>query len=417
MEKMATDVRVQFNPIFRPANQTRKRYRVMKGSAGSGKSVNIAQDYVLKLGDKRYQGANLLVVRKVDATNRYSTFAELRGAIFRTFGENWEWYWRIIQSPLELESRVTGNKVIFRGMKDDREREKIKSITFEHGKLTWIWAEEASEFAEQDIDILDDRLRGELANPNLYYQNTMSFNPVSALHFLKRRYYDTVHPDIFAHHSTYLNNRFIDEAYHRRMMLRKEQDPDGYRVYGLGEWGELGGLILTNYEVHEFPTDFSMFDRKAYGQDFGFNHANAILDVGFKDGEIFICDELYVHEKDTGEIIQMANEKGLIKTIPMPCDSAEPDRIRTWRAAGFNARAVHKEPGSVKAQIDYLKKCKIHVHPRCVNTLKELQQWKWKPHKKVAGVYLDEPVEYLDDAMAALRYSIEDVRRGPNYSW
>lgn len=413
---MLATVRVQFNPIFRNANESRHRYRVMKGSAGSGKSVNVAQDYVLKLSDPKYKDANLLVIRKVDATNRYSTYAELSAAVYRIFGDQWQQCWRIRQNPLELESRVTGGKIIFRGMKDDREREKIKSINFERGKLTWIWCEEATELNERDVDILDDRLRGVLDNPNLYYQITFTFNPVSAMHWIKRRYFDVVHPDIFTHHSTYLDNRFIDEAYHRRMMLRKELDPEGYRVYGLGEWGELGALILTNYVVEEFDTSFERFDRKVYSQDFGFNHANAILDVGFKDGEIFICDEIYVHEKDTGEIIQIAEKKGLDKRIVMYCDSAEPDRIKTWRKAGFNARAVKKEPGSVQAQIDYLKRHKIHIHPCCVNTLKEIQQWKWKYDDRL-GVYLDEPVEFMDDAMAALRYAVEGVRRGPAISF
>ncbi|OFA27031.1 hypothetical protein BW28_00890 [Clostridioides difficile] len=40
-------VRVNFNPDFKEANFTKKRYRAMKGSAGSGKSVNVAQDYIL----------------------------------------------------------------------------------------------------------------------------------------------------------------------------------------------------------------------------------------------------------------------------------------------------------------------------------------------------------------------------------
>lgn len=411
-----TTVRVQFNPIFRSFNQSRHRYRVAKGSAGSGKSVNVAQDYIIKLGDPRYKGANLVVIRKVDATNRYSTYAELRGAIYRTYGDQWQRYWRVIQSPLELESKVTGNKVIFRGMKDDREREKIKSINFERGKLTWIWCEEATELTEQDIDVLDDRLRGILDNPNLFYQMTFTFNPVSAVHFIKRRYFDIVHPDIFTHHSTYLDNRFIDEAYHRRMMLRKQMDPDGYRVYGLGEWGELGGLILTNYLVEEFDNSFELFNSKTYGQDFGFNHANAILDVGFKEQEVYIGDEIYVHEKDTGEIIHLADQRGLSKEITMYCDSAEPDRIKTWRKAGYRARPVKKEPGSVRAQIDWLKNQKIIIHPRCVNTIKEIQQWKWKFDDK-RGVYLDEPVEFMDDAMAALRYSIEGQRRGSAVSF
>ena len=34
--------KIYFNPIFRRVNESRQRYVVLKGSAGSGKSVNIA---------------------------------------------------------------------------------------------------------------------------------------------------------------------------------------------------------------------------------------------------------------------------------------------------------------------------------------------------------------------------------------
>lgn len=76
----------RFNPVFRQVNEWRGRYRILKGSAGSGKSVNIAQDYIAKLSDPAYVGANLLVVRKIEETNRDSTFAELQAAIYRMFG-------------------------------------------------------------------------------------------------------------------------------------------------------------------------------------------------------------------------------------------------------------------------------------------------------------------------------------------
>lgn len=60
-------------------------------------------------------------------------------------------------------------------------------------------------------------------------------------------------------------------------------------------------------------------------QDFSYNHANAILRVGFKDGELYVCDEIYVHEKDTSEIIDIANSKNLDKSFIMYCDSAGPE--------------------------------------------------------------------------------------------
>ena len=409
--KVPIKVVAAWNPTFREVSACRHRYRVMKGSAGSGKSVNTAQDFVLKLVDEKYAGANLLVVRKTEETNRDSTFAELQAAIYRIFGDSTDRLWKITLNPLSMECLTTGARIIFRGMNDMRQREKIKSITFKRGKLTWIWLEEATEFTESDVDILDDRPRGKLENRNLFYQITFTFNPISSAHWIKGKFFDTEHPDIFTHHSTYLDNRFIDEAYHRRMKMRKERDPEGYRIYGLGEWGETGGLILQNFRAHYFNTDPEYFDSMLLAQDFGFNHANAILTVGFKDEELYVCSEIYCHEKDTTEIINLAREADLNKRLTMYCDSAEPDRIKMWRKAGYKARPVKKEQGCVPAQIDYLKQTPIHIHPSCRNTLKEIGQWKWKFDDK-RGVYLDEPVNFMDDAMAALRYSVEERRRG-----
>lgn len=408
-------IHVGFNPIFKEANATRKRYRIFFGSAGSGKSVNIAQDFILKLSDKRYRGANLLVVRGVDETNRYSTYAELTGAISRIYGSKADQHWRVNTTPLRLQSIDTGAEIIFRGMADDRQREKIKSVTFRNGKLTWIWVEEATELRKDDIEILDDRLRGELPNPNLYYQMTLSFNPVSASHWIKARFFDFENDMTFISHSTYLDNRYIDEAYHHRMMLRKEIDPEGYRVYGLGEWGELGGLILTNWKVKDFDNSNQyLFDRMAIGQDFGFNHANAILTLGIKDGDIYVCSEIYLHEKTKTEIIAEAEKRNLSKRLFMWCDSAEPGSIQQWKHAGYRARPVVKEPDSINAQISWLKMRRIYVHPSCVNFVKEIQQWKWLLNKKT-GEYDDEPVPIMDDAMAALRYGIEGWRPKKRY--
>lgn len=409
----AENVVVAFNPVFKPANETKCRYRLLKGSAGSGKSVNLAQDFILKLMNPKYKGANLLVIRKAEASNKDSTFAELFSAAARICGSQFSKIWDIKVNPLSMECRVTRSRIIFRGMNDARQREKIKSISFPGGKLTWIWIEEATELEESDVDILDDRLRGNLDNSELYYQMTFSFNPVSASHWIKRKYFDIDNADIFTHQSTYRDNRFIDAAYYKRMELRRLQDPEGYRIYGLGEWGETGGLILTNYTVESFCREEERFDSRVYGQDFGYNHANAILDVRFHDGELFICNEIYVHEMDTTEIIKLA-EPQLNKQVRMWCDAAEPDRIKTWRKAGYRAMGVKKGPNSVKAQIDYLKGVKIHIHPSCKNTIKEIQTWRWKKDTQ-SNVYMDEPVDFFDDAMAALRYSIEDKRRQHKY--
>ena len=401
---MAKKIVVKSNPIFKPIHQSKKRYVIIKGSAGSGKSVDTAQQYILRLMNDK--GRNLLCIRKAEVTNRNSTFAELVGAINRMGVASA--FHTPTTSPLMIRCK-NGNSVIFRGVNNEKEREKLKSITFEKGKLTDVWIEEATEITQADFEIIDDRLRGELP-PGQFYQIKGTFNPVSAHHWIKKVFFDVADDNVLTHHSTYLTNRFVDEAYSARMARRKLVDPEGYRIYGLGEWGELGGLILKNWEVKEISLDYQHYDSINIGQDFGFNHANAILVLGFKDGNIYILQEIYVHEKDTTEIIELAN--GVIpKNKEMFCDSAEPDRIKTWKRARYNAKAVKKESNSVKAQIDYLKKKKIFVHPDCKNTIEEMRQWKWQYDDK-QSIYLDQPVEFFDDAMAALRYGVERQRKG-----
>lgn len=403
-------IKVQANPCFKEVDRSNKRYIVMKGSAGSGKSVDTAQNYILRL--MRDKGRNLVCIRKSDITNRDSTFAELTGAIYRMFGDKAERYWQINMSPLKLTCKANGNQIIFRGMNDDKQREKLKSITFQRGKLTDVWCEEATELTQADVEIIDDRLRGELP-PGQFYQIRMTFNPVNKNHWIKKVFFDIPDDNVLTHHSTYLMNRFIDDAYKARMERRKLVDPEGYQIYGLGEWGEIGGLILHNWETKEVSQNLNDYDDIAIGQDFGFNHANAILLLGIKDDNIYIIDEIYLFEKDTSEIIQEATKHAIPKNRQMWCDSAEPDRIKMWQKGGFNrARGVDKggSSGSVKAQIDWLKQRTIYVHPHCVNTIKEMQQWKWKKDERT-GEYLDEPVPFQDDAMAALRYGVEGWRK------
>ena len=414
------NINIQANPCFKEVNRSTKRYIVEIGSAGSGKSVDAAQEYIVRLMND--DGRNLVCIRKSDITNRDSTFAELTGAIYRMFGDKADLYWKINQSPLQITCRHNGNKIIFRGMNDEKQREKLKSITFQKGKLTDVWCEEATELTQQDLEIIDDRLRGTLPKGQ-FYQIRLTFNPVNKNHWIKKVFFDMPDDNVLCHHSTYLGNRFIDDAYRQRMERRKIVDPEGYQIYGLGEWGEIGGLILRNWEVKDVSQDLNDYDDIAIGQDFGFNHANAILLLGMRDDNIYILDEVYVFEKETAEIIPLA--ENFPKNKRMWCDSAEPDRIKMWQKAGFKAKGVDKggSKGSIKAQIDWLKgvvtkektiKRMIYVHPHCVNTIKELQQWKWQKDDRT-GVYLDEPVPFQDDAMAALRYGVEGWRKAKGW--
>jgi phage terminase large subunit len=394
----------KFNKIFQDANESRHRYRVLLGSAGSGKSVNVAMDYIVKLSDPQYAGCSLLVVRGVEVSHLNSTFAELTGAIDR-LGVGHIYDTKL--NPLTIRNKINGNSIIFRGCSDQRAIERLKSVSVPTGKIVWVWIEEATELKDSDFDVIDDRLRGQLPDEH-YYQMTLTFNPINSSHWIKGQLWDYESPDIFKHKSTYLDNRFIDDDYKKRMERRRELDPEGYKIYGLGEWGEVGGLVFPNVTIGDYKG--KGFEQYTLGTDFGFNHAHATLLIGWADNEPYVIRELVITEKTTAEIIALCEKMKMPKDVLMYCDSAEPDRIKEFKKAGYKAYPVSKEKNSVSNQINWLKNRQIYIDGRCQHTQREFQAYKWRKDP-TTGNYMDEPVSFNDDAVKALIYGCEPVRK------
>lgn len=222
-----------FNTAYLPLLREEDcRYLVLYGGAGSGKSVFAVQRFLVRLLEKPM--CNLLVVRAVAATNRDSTYA-----LFRQVMERWGIgrLFRWSDSDMRITC-VNGNGVIFKGLDN---AEKLKSVTFQKGELTDIWVEEASEIAEKDFNQLDLRLRGQGVNRQI----TLTFNPISPLHWLKRRFFDRADSRAVVKKSTYKDNAFLDDAYRETLESYRETDPYYYQVYCLGEWGVSGQSVFA----------------------------------------------------------------------------------------------------------------------------------------------------------------------------
>lgn len=107
------------------------RYRVVKGSRASKKSKTAALWFISKMVE--YPQANTLVIRKTFRTLKDSCFTELKWAITRLGVED---FWKVTESPLEMQYLPTGQKIYFRGLDDPL---KVASITVETGHLCWMW--------------------------------------------------------------------------------------------------------------------------------------------------------------------------------------------------------------------------------------------------------------------------------------
>ena len=177
----------------------RNRYRVLKGGKGSKKSATTALNFIYRI--MKYNGSNLLVVRAVMNTHRDSTFAQLKWAQEKLGVAH---LWHNSVAPLEMTYKPTGQKILFRGFDDVL---KLASTTVPKGHLCFVWLEEAYEISsEKDFETLDLSVpRGSLPEP-LFKQTTITFNPWSAKHWLKSRFFDNASDNVSTYSTNYLCN-------------------------------------------------------------------------------------------------------------------------------------------------------------------------------------------------------------------
>ena len=381
---------------------SRKRYVVCKGSRGSKKSKTAALWHIVRM--MQYPLSNTLVVRKTERTLRDSCFSDLIWAIDRLGVSE---YWKQTTSPLELVYKPTGQKILFRGLDNPL---KITSISVPHGFVCFVWIEEAYEVSkEEDFDILDESIRGEL--PEGYFKRiTLTFNPWSQRHWLKSRFFDNESEDVLAMTTTYLCNEWLSDADRKLFEDMRTRNPRRYQVAALGNWGVTEGLVFENWEELDFPLDKVRSLPRACGLDFGWVDPLAFI-VSFIDidaREIYIWDELYQSGLSNGKAFEKITEMGYSHEL-IVADSADPKSIAELKGYGLKVTAAEKGRDSIMAGIRFLQDFRVYVHPKCVNFLNEISNYGWKTDR--FGHLLDEPADEYNHLIDAWRYSMEKYRK------
>lgn len=380
-----------------------RRFQVYKGGAGSGKSVWLSQKILYSLIVNKV--FNVLVVRKIAATNHESTYPEIKKRIT-------EWGWLDLFEMVGSKGSETitfipnGNRIVFKGLDDVN---KLKSITFNTGDLTAIWIEEADEISLDDFNQLNLRLRGRSKLPK---HIMLSFNPIDTDSWLKKRFFDEMldQGKGYVCESTYKDNRFLDPEYKAQLEGLQNVDWYYYQVYALNQWGNRHGTsVFNNLKIHDFPVDETKMKNRRHGMDFGYNDPTVYMSTGFIDGEMYVYDEIYKTRLLTSQFIEAMEQQRIPKDGQIIADSAETDRIMEIRQAGFRIYPSKKGAGSVKRRIDWLKSLPaIHIHQsRCPNAVREFRGFKYRQTKD--GRVLDETIGLDDHTIDAVGYGNEDL--------
>lgn len=403
-----TEYQLQFEDIYSEINESfvgplfknKAHPHIEYGGAGSAKSYSIAQKMILRclLATKRGYNHRLLCLRKTQPAARKSLYV-----LFEEILNKWGLHHLYKPNKSDMTITICENQIIYITGMDDPE--KIKSIQ----GVSSIWMEEATEFTYDDYMQLMLRLRGKYGD---YLQLIMSFNPIDENHWIKTELIDN--GGISIHHSTIDDNKLgfppgtpHGDQYRKLLDDLCGRDENYYRIYRLGEWGILKGLIYDNWDLCD---DIPNQDRDYYGLGLDFGYSSdpaACVEINIFGNDIYL-DEVLYETGLTNDVIAR-KLKMFLKHNPnslIIADSAEPKSIQELCNEGLNCVGSIKGKDSVNNGIQRVKQYRLHITKRSVNLIKEIKAYKWEDDKKHEKMFMPKPVKFLDHLMDAMRYGI-----------
>ena len=379
------------------------RYVACKGSRASKKSKTAALWIVSHI--VQYPEANAIYIRKTERTLKDSCYSDCKWAIHRMGLDRW---FACRLSPLEIEYKPTGQRILFRGCDDPL---KLTSISVPKGVLCWAVFEEAYEITkESDFDMIDESIRGEV--PVGYFKRVfVLLNPWSEKHWIKKRFFDT--PDTenkLSMTTNYLCNEWLTPEDLKIFDDMRVRNPRRFAVAGLGGWGVSDGLIYEKWKEESF--DLEQIRQRpgivsAFGLDFGYTNDPSTLFCGLldqKEKRLFVFDEMYEKGLSNKRIAETIQAMGYGKER-ITADSAEPKSIDELKSLGLRVKGATKGKDSITNGIQWIQDLEIIVHPRCVNFLTEISNYTWDSDK--FGNKLNVPIDDFNHLMDAMRYALE----------
>lgn len=169
-----------------------------------------------------------------------------------------------------------------------------------------------------------------------------------------------------------------------------------YRVYGLGEIGNLEGVIFDNWKtIDSIPSEANLL---GLGLDFGYtNDPTAIVEVYNWNGKRILNEICY----RTG-MVNSDIAKVLPNYVPIYADSSEPKSIEEIRRHGKTIKGVTKGKDSINFGIQVMQQQDYLVTSKSTNIIKEFRNYTWDKDKQ--GNKLNKPVDFQNHICDAIRY-------------
>jgi phage terminase large subunit len=180
---------------------------------------------------------------------------------------------------------------------------------------------------------------------------------------------------------TYKDNEALDPSIVAEIEKAREKGETSsywanwFRVYGLGQIGNLEGVIFSNYQlIDTIPDDARLL---GCGVDFGYSvDPTAIVEVyQYNDQRIIkeICYRTGMLNSDIAKVLP--------KGVPVYADSAEPKSIEEIRRFGISIKGVTKGKDSINYGIQVMQGQHYMITKDSTNLIKELRGYCWDKGK------------------------------------
>ena len=376
------------------------RYKILYGGRGGGKSWVVADFLLLKSLEVK---GTILCCREFQNSISVSVLSLLKDRIEKLGLED-----HFIVKANEIICKSTGVNFIFSGL--DKNIGSIKSIH----NIIYCWVEEGAYISRNSWTVLTPSVRA----PNS--EIIVTFNPLNKDDVVYNDFIASNEnlEDVMVKKISYKDNPYYSEAIHKeRLKDLKVQDNDTYQHIWEGECLEHSDaqVFKGRWQPKRFqePENVHYY----YGLDFGFSKdPTACIRCCITDDNEF----LYItHEAVKVKLDINKTADFLRKRIPdidkytIYADNARPETISQLKKEnGLVVKAVEKGKGSIEDGIEYIKKFKIIIHPRCVETIKEFKKYQYKTDKR-SGEITNKIEDANNHCIDALRYALEKcMKRG-----
>lgn len=363
---------------------------------------------------RRYNGAMGLILRKTRESMNNSTVLFYERMIV---GKTPHVHHNRGQHRFEYED--SGSIVAYGGMKDEEQREQIRSIGLAGG-VDRVWMEEATRFSEADLNEILARMRGSVSP---YCQIILTTNPDSPTHFIKTRLMDGGQARVYF-------SSAVDNAHNPPEYIQTLQQLTGIQALRLrdGKWVQAEGVVFDNWDMAnitpeaeynpDLPVIWGVDDGYASGQGVGTPsyHPRVILFAQeTPQGGFNIFDEQY----SLNELSEVSIANALAKTYHRPeaayADSSAAElRGRIWNEGIMTVGATHPVHEGIKNLRRLI--CDgngirlFRIHPRCVQLGREMATYRYDDASRLASIGEPKPLKLDDHGPDTCRYLVWHAR-------